>query len=109
MPARLSAPPSELHLRPGETVRFRIGGAGSVGYRWTWIIDGEVGAITVAIEAAEPPPVPVPGVLRGGSVDQLVVIRGVRPGAARVHLELTRPVKSARGPLASYVIEVTVS
>lgn len=109
MPPRSLEPPSELHLRPGENSRFRLGGAGSAGYRWTWTIDGDAEAISVAVEAASPPPTPSPGVLRGCSVDQIVVVRGLHQGTVRLHLVLARPVKSSRAPLASFTVAVTVS
>jgi hypothetical protein len=109
MPALSLEPPSELHLRPGETSRFRLGGAGSAGYRWAWTIDGDEEAISVAVEAASPPPTPSPGVLRGGSVDQFIVVRGLHEGTARLHLVLARPVKSSRPPLASFTVAVTVA
>ena len=109
MPALSSEPPSDLHLRPGESSRFRLGGAGSAGYRWAWTIDGDKDAISVAVEAASPPPSPSPGVLRGCSVDQIVVVRGLHEGMAHLHLVLARPIKSNRPPLASFTIAVTVS
>jgi predicted secreted protein len=109
MPTQSLEPPSELLLRPGEDARFRIGGAGSVGYAWTWTIDGDAEAISVAIEPATAPPVPSPGELRGCSVDHLVLVRGLSQGTARLHLVLARPVKSSRGPLASFTVAVTVS
>jgi hypothetical protein len=109
MPGPSLEPPSELELVPGAEARIRLRGAGSAGYLWTWEIDGDSGAISVAVEAASPPPVPSPGVLRGGSVDQIVVVRGLRPGTASLRLVLARPVKSSRPPLASHTIAVTVS
>ena len=109
IPMRSLEPPSELRLQPGESSRFRLGGAGSAGYQWTWTIDGDAEAISLAIEAASPPPIPSPGVLRGCSVDQIVVVRGLHPGTARLNLVLARPVKSSRGPLASFAVAVTVS
>jgi len=109
MPELSLEPPSELHLRPGETSRFRIGGAGSAGYQWTWTIDGDSEAISVAVEAASSPPAPSPGVLRGCSVDHIAVVRGLRAGTARLRLVLARPVKSSRPPLASFDVAVSVS
>jgi hypothetical protein len=108
MPTQSLEPPSELHLRPGEISRFRVGGAGSAGYQWGWTIDGDAEAISVAIEAASPPPTPTPGVLRGCSVDHIVVVRGVHQGTARLNLVLARRVKSGRPPLASFTVPVTV-
>ena len=107
-PERLE-PPSELHLRPGETSRVRLGGAGAAGYQWSWTIDGDADAINVAIEAASAPPTPVPGVLRGFSVDQIVVVHGLHAGTASLHLVLARPRQSGQNALASYSIAVTVS
>jgi hypothetical protein len=109
MQQKSSDPPSELNLQPGGSSSFRIGGGGSVGYQWTWTIDGDADAISVAIEPASPPPTPTPGVLFGGSVDHIVVVRGVKEGMARLNLVLARPKPPSRGPLASYTIDIKVS
>jgi hypothetical protein len=106
MPAQLSDPPSELELRPGESSRFRVGGGGAVGYGWTWTIDGDAEAIAVDIEPASPPP--APGEFRAGSVDHIVVVRGLQVGTARLHLVLARPVAPSRGPLADFTVAVKV-
>jgi hypothetical protein len=102
-------PPSELRLRPGEATRFRLRGAGSAGYQWTWTIDGDADAISVAVEAASLPPTPVSGVLHGGSVDQIIAVRALRAGTARLHLVLARPVKANVSPLASHKVAITIS
>lgn len=109
MPTSSLEPPSELQLVPGGEARIRLRGAGSAGYQWKWAIDGDAGVISVAVEAASPPPVPSPGVLRGCSVDQIVVVRGLRPGTVGLRLVLARPVKFSRPPLASHTVAVTVS
>jgi predicted secreted protein len=97
-----------LQLLPGREARLRLRGAGTAGYRWTWTIDGDAEAISVAVEAASPPPTPTPGVLHGGSVDQLIVVRGLHQGTASLRLVLARPVKSVSAPLASFTVAVTV-
>jgi hypothetical protein len=107
--ARPLEPPSELHLHVGKESRFRIGGAGSVGYQWTWTVGGDADAISVAIQPASgPPPIPPSGMLQSGSVDHVVVVRGLHAGVANLSLVLARPVASSHGPLASFTVVVTV-
>ena len=107
--ARPLEPPSELHLRVGEESRFRIGGTGSVGYQWTWTVGGDAETISVAIQPASgPPPVPPSGMLQSGSVDHVVVVRGLHAGVANLSLVLARPVPSSHDPLDSFTVVVTV-
>jgi predicted secreted protein len=109
MPEQSFEPPTELHLQPGEELRFRLRGAGSAGYRWTWTIDGDAEIISVAVEAASPPPIPTPGVLRGCSVDRIVVVHGLKSGRVRLNLVLARLIQSSSGAQANHSIEITVS
>jgi predicted secreted protein len=108
MPGWSSEAPSDLHLQAGEDFRFPLGGAGSAGYLWTWTIGGDAQAVSVAVEAASAPPVPTPGVLHGGSVGRIVVLRALQPGEASLHFVLARPTKHSN-PLASFTVKVTVS
>jgi hypothetical protein len=77
-----------------------------------WTIDGDPKCISVAVEAA---PMPVAkdqlhtGELYSGSIDQIVVVRALQPGAVVLHLKLARSFQPNRQPLAAYDIAVTVS
>jgi hypothetical protein len=103
-----------LHLSPGEEARVRVGGAGSAGYQWTWTVDGDAEAVGVSVEPAPsscstPVSSASPGSgLRSGSVDQVVVVRGVRAGRARLQLALVRSFQPGRAPLIRHSIDVTV-
>jgi hypothetical protein len=44
----------------------------------------------------------------GGSVPQLLVVRGAQAGRAEVHLELSRPFGAARPPRVSHDLVVIV-
>ena len=101
-------PPSDLRLVPGQDARIRLGGAGSAGYQWTWNLDGDVDAITVAIESAPAAAAPPTGGLRSGSLDQIIVVRGARKGFTRLYLSLVRSFQPDRPPLSRYSIDVTV-
>jgi hypothetical protein len=101
-------PPSELRLVSGQDARIRLGGAGSAGYQWTWSLDGDVDAITVAVEAAPPAAAPPEDSLSSGSLDQIIVVRGARKGFTRLHLSLVRSFQPNRPPLYHYSIDVTV-
>lgn len=75
---------------------------------WTWTIGGDAQAVSVAVEAASAPPVPTPGVLHGGSVGRIVVLRALQPGEESLHFVLACPTKHSN-PLASFTVKVAVS
>jgi hypothetical protein len=98
--------PTELTLGPDQETAVAIGGAGSVGYRWTLEVRGDGDAIDASIRSFAPPP-PQPGSTPfGGSLPHELVIRARRPGRAIVRLELSRP---GRPPRDSHDIDVSVS
>jgi hypothetical protein len=109
MPALLSEPPSELRLRPGETSRFRVGGAGPAGYGWSWTIDGDAKCISVDIETA-PTDTPVArGELQSSSRDHFILVRAVHPGKATLHLKLARSFQPSRPPMQAYTVAITIT
>jgi hypothetical protein len=108
MPKLLLEPPSELHLRPGETSRIRLGGAGSAGYGWSWTIEGDAKCISVTLEAG-PASTPVArGELHTTTRDQIIVVQAIHPGKATLHLKLARSFQPSRAPLAAYTVAITV-
>ena len=105
----LPEPPTELRLAPGGEARIQLGGAGSVGYQWTWRVDGDEDIISVTIEAAATPPSTSPDGLRSGSLDQVVVVHALRAGSIRLDLALVRSFQLTRAPLLHYSIDITVA
>jgi predicted secreted protein len=103
------APPDELALRLGEEVVLPLLGAGSVGYVWTWQVEGEADAIAISIEAQPSAPLPThdSGPI-GGSFDQRLRIKALREGRATVTLTLSRPFQPAHPPRSRHVMNVTV-
>ena len=104
-----SGPPSNLHLHPGDTPRFRIGGGGSAGYGWSWTLDGDAKCISVVIE---PAPVGTPvarGELQTSSRDHILILHALHPGKATLHLKLARSFQPSRAPIAAYTTAITVS
>ena len=57
--------------------------AGSVGYEWRIVVDGD--AVAARIVSEKPPQMPP-----GGSVPLFLVVRGLKRGTAAVHLRLIR-------------------
>jgi len=109
MPGSLSAPPPELTLRAGQTARFALRGAGAAGFDWRWTIAGDAAAVVIAVEPSTPAPTaalpPAPHI---GSIGLVLLVRGVRPGAAQLHLVLARPPKSPLPPLETLTMAITV-
>ncbi len=104
MPERSLEPPAEMHLRPDESTRFRLGGAGSAGYGWTWELEGDAGSISVAMDAA-PSRTPAPY----GSVDHFITVHALKAGTVRLRLTLARPFQPNRPPRASFDVHITVT
>ena len=95
---------TELELAVGGEDAIEIGGAGSVGYLWTReVVQGE-DIVDASIRAG--PPKPSGTAPMGGSWPQELIVRGLRPGRAVVHLTLARP---GQPPRLTWDITVTVS
>jgi hypothetical protein len=99
--------PSELVLTVGERATVRLAGHGSAGYLWTAHVSEPGGVADVSVEAATAEPRP-PGELRGGSVDEFLAVKALGSGHVTVHLELARPYRPPRPPLAQHDIQVIV-
>jgi hypothetical protein len=99
---------SELTLHAGEQALVPLGGAGSVGYQWTWDIEGDSDSVVVSVEA-EPSEPPAPGSEpHGGSRGQLLRVKGMRSGRATIHLALVRSFQRDRPPRARHTVSVEV-
>ena len=99
--------PSELVLTVGERATVRLVGHGSAGYLWTARVGEPGGVADASVEAAPAEPRP-PGELRGGSIDELLAVQALGYGRVTVHLELARPYRPPRPPLAEHDIQVIV-
>jgi len=103
------APPDTVWLAVGEEHTMPLAGAGSAGYAWTVRITGTPGAVEASLRASPRPPVAPGSVPYGGSQPQVLALRGLRAGQARVHLELSRPFGTVRPARASHDLTVIVT
>lgn len=102
-----SEPPSDLHLRTGDTSRYRIGGGGPAGYSWSWSLEGDAKCISVAIQPTPAPATP-PG-LHTSTRDHILILHALHPGHATLHLTLTRSFQPSRPPIAAYTVHISVA
>ena len=72
-----------IELGVGGECRITLTSAGSVGYEWRIVVDGD--AVEARIVSEKPPDLPP-----GGSVPLFLAVRGLKRGAATVHLRLIR-------------------
>lgn len=98
--------PSELVLTAGERATVRLAGHGTAGYLWTAHVGEPDDVVRVSIESAQAQP--LPGESRGGSVDELLAVQALDSGSVTVHLELARPYRPPRPPIAQHDIRVIV-
>jgi hypothetical protein len=98
-----------IRLAVGEEHTLPLAGAGSVGYAWTVEVAGTHGCVGVSIQATPRPPLAAGALPYGGSQPQVLVLRGLRPGRAEVHLELSRQFGPPRTPRASHDLTVIVA
>ncbi|TMK49222.1 MAG: hypothetical protein E6G66_09260, partial [Actinobacteria bacterium] len=101
-------PADSIELVAGEEVRIPLAGAGSVGYVWDVETDRD-GIVDVTVEPAAavsrpaggpPPP--------SGSLQEVAVVRALRPGTVAITLSLRRPWEPERPPREVHRLEVTV-
>ena len=83
-------------------------GLGTAGYLWQHDLDGDTGAVEVAWRR-EPPPEDALTTAVGASGREVVTIRALAPGTARVRLEQRRPWEADVEPLHRHDIEVRVA
>lgn len=106
---RSNSAAATVRLVVGEERTLPLAAAGSVGYAWTVRVTGTPGAVEVSVRAAPRTPA-APGTLPyGGSHPQVLALRGVQPGEAEVHLELSRPFGTPRPPRASQDLVIIVT
>jgi predicted secreted protein len=101
--------PASITVHVGEEQRVHLPGAGSSGYTWVYHVDGPQGAISLRFEPAAGPPAPSAETpQQTGSVEQLLIVRGVHPGKVGVRLELRRPWEKNKPPRLEHTLGVTV-
>ena len=83
----------EVRVAVGEQVRIVLPGRGSGGFVWSFSQEGDAGVISTARMAGERPPMPPAGgpPPNSFSLDEVLVITGVRPGAVVLNGRLARP------------------
>ena len=101
-------PPPKLTVSVAGQEQLVLPGAGSVGYTWTYDVDGPPAVVALTFAPETGPPKVTGGLPQGGSVRQVLTIRGLAPGQVSLHLKLQRPGETERPPRDSYDIQVTV-
>ena len=96
---------NEIELSKGDTYEVRLYGMGTVGYEWTYTLDGESTAVEVLREIPHSDNIVQSP---GDSVDSLFTIHAVHPGKIRIHFALRRPWEKDIPPLDKYDVEATI-
>jgi len=98
-------------LTAGEEASVPLAGGGSAGYTWSWTVEGDAEAVELSLEAGPPSAarkaVPLDEPF-GGSLNQLLVIKALRPGRALIHLGLGRSFGPPRPPRLAYDVAVYI-
>lgn len=99
---------TRIELKPGDEHTFRLPGLGSAGYRWTYAVEGDESAVEVSTTRSAPPqlPQPVGPPPSNYSLDEIVIIRGRSPGAARI---IVTQARTGQEPRITCTLDVTVS
>lgn len=99
-----------ISIRKGEIYPFKLGGLGSAGYVWTYIVECSPGIVEVSTEQVETSPT-LPRELppRSSSTDTLFIIKALEPGNAKIRLVLKRPWEQTKPPLRELELEVSIS
>jgi hypothetical protein len=104
--------PSALTLKPGQTARLRLGGAGPAGYSWSWTLTGDSACITVTLQSAPESAVPrsKPGAEpQTYTRDHILTILANHPGRTTLTLRLARSFQLNRPPLTTHILTITVT
>lgn len=100
----------KIHLQRGETHRCELGGLGAAGYIWDYKIEGPLDVATISREQpAPPPPPPVGAAPRTFSVNEMFVIKALKPGETQIRFCLRRPFERDEPPLRELLLEMSVS
>ena len=101
--------PVQLDIHVGDEARFPLKGPTGAGYAWAWSVEGDPGIIAISrsISAATPPPGPLPPANVGR--EETLVLEGLKPGEAVVHLSLRRSFEADKPPLLTRTLVVHVT
>jgi predicted secreted protein len=101
----------KISLRKGETHQIRLGGLGSAGYAWDFIIEGSSNIVEVSTEQVDTSSLPPPGGYPPGSsnTDTLFTIKALKIGKTQIKLILRRSWEKNKPPLRGIFLEVNVS
>jgi predicted secreted protein len=96
---------TSIELQNGQRQTLRLQGRGTVGYSWTFELS-DPNVVRVTIEPA--PAYELTGKPQGTSLDELVMIEGVRVGRATIRLALRRAWERTGKTLDERTVEVSV-
>ena len=99
---------SEITLKPGETFALPLKGRGSSGYSWSYDLSGNRDAVEVRVAPAAEPSRGPKEKPPSGSVDEMLIIRGISAGEVLISLAQRRSWEQNRPPLSEQLLKVTV-
>jgi predicted secreted protein len=104
----------EIELRVGQQYTHRLTGRGSAGYSWEYSLEGSPTIVQISREPGMRPDhmdLPEPGDAPPGSasVDELVRIRSLAPGRARLRCAQRRIWEIGRPPLREEIIDIDIT
>ena len=95
-----------LQLRPGETHELALPSLGTAGYRWIDEIASGDGVVEVSRQRG--PAVAGDGPVAGRSTAELLLVRALSPGHARIELSQRRPWEAGVAPRSKLQVNVEV-
>lgn len=101
---------TRVELTVGERWEVRLPGRGAAGYQWFCEMAGPPEVVDVALVQLPPPSAPKAGgePPQGGSYDEVVQVRALRPGTVSLSLTQRRSWETGKAPLRQHSIQVVV-
>lgn len=99
-----------VELSVGERWEARLPGRGAAGYQWFHEVAGPPEVIDVTLAQLPPPSPPKASgePPQGGSSDELVEVRALRPGTVSLSLTQRRSWETGKAPLRQHSIQIVV-
>lgn len=95
----------DLGLVVGEEAHVPLAGPHAAGYEWEWSVAGDVGAI--ALRRAQRPA--AGGAPTSDGIDHTLLVRGVAPGRATIHLMFRRVFEPGSPPARTRTLTIEVT
>ena len=96
---------SELILHTGSVHRQTLGGLGTAGYTWDFVIEGPPDVLSVSLETVAPLISSLPSSYNS---DYIFTITALRRGKTRIKFYLHRPWEHGKPPLREVVMDILI-